>query len=49
MQVMMDYASVLGPIDPQVVRDNQVVPAVGYLEQYDRFIAKSRVASLLLV
>jgi ClpP class serine protease len=39
--IHMDYASVLGPIDPQVNKGGGLVPALGYLEQYKRFIEKS--------
>ena len=39
--IHMDYASVLGPIDPQVNKGGGLVPALGYLEQYNRFIDKS--------
>lgn len=40
--IHMDYASVLGPIDPQVVGSGgQWVPALGYLAQYERLIEKS--------
>lgn len=41
--IWMDYYSVLGPIDPQVPRagSNTWVPALGYLEKYDRLIRKS--------
>jgi Serine dehydrogenase proteinase len=39
--IHMDYSSVLGPIDPQVERGDQLVPALGYLEQYRRLIEKS--------
>jgi len=40
--IYMDYASVLGPIDPQVSKDGGgFVPALGYLEQYERLIKKS--------
>ncbi|HVC24109.1 MAG TPA: serine dehydrogenasease [Candidatus Dormibacteraeota bacterium] len=41
--IYMNPASVLGPIDPQVQRGEheQFVPALGYLEQYDRLIKKS--------
>ena len=38
----MDYYSTLGPIDPQVERSGQMVPALGYLEQYGRLIEKSQ-------
>src|SRR5690606_23544195 len=34
--IMMDYFSVLGPIDPQVVREGKLVPALSYLVQYER-------------
>jgi predicted GIY-YIG superfamily endonuclease len=46
--IWMDYASVLGPIDPQVERPGtgQFVPALGYLEQYNRLIQKSRDGTL---
>lgn len=40
--IHMDYASLLGPIDPQVrTRSGQWVPALGYLEQFARLIEKS--------
>jgi hypothetical protein len=40
--IYMDYASNLGPIDPQVAtRGARMVPALGYLEQYERLIRKS--------
>lgn len=40
--IHMDYASTLGPIDPQVQnRMGQWVPALGYLEQYERLVQKS--------
>jgi hypothetical protein len=39
--IYMDYFSVLGPIDPQLEKDNKMVPALGYLEQYERLIKKS--------
>ena len=41
--IWMDYASVLGPIDPQIQRpgpSSPFVPALGYLEQYERLIRK---------
>lgn len=45
--IWMDYASTLGPIDPQVrKRDQQYVPALGYLEQYARLIDKSAKGTL---
>ena len=40
--IHMDYFSVLGPIDPQERQgDGSLVPALGYLVQYERLIAKS--------
>jgi hypothetical protein len=40
--ILMDYHSCLGPIDPQVQRDDRLVPALSYLSQYEALIAKSR-------
>ena len=40
-EIMMDYHSCLGPIDPQLVRDDRLVPALSYLAQYENLIAKS--------
>ena len=37
----MDYYSTLGPIDPQVERGGTLIPATGYLIQYQRLIDKS--------
>jgi hypothetical protein len=34
--IMMDYFSCLGPIDPQVVRNGKLVPALSYLVQFER-------------
>jgi hypothetical protein len=39
--IHMDYASNLGPIDPQVRKGGVPVPALGYLEQFDRLVEKS--------
>lgn len=44
--IHMNYASVLGPIDPQVEREDRLVPALGYLRQYERLIEKSRLGTL---
>lgn len=38
--IVMDYYSVLGPIDPQVLKGDRFVPALSYLHQFDRLIAK---------
>jgi len=40
-EIYMDDYSVLGPIDPQLQRGGRMIPAVGYLEQYNRLIKKS--------
>lgn len=41
--IYMDYGSTLGPIDPQVrpLGRGNFVPALGYLEQFDRLVKKS--------
>jgi hypothetical protein len=44
--IYMDYYSVLGPIDPQIEREQRdgskrFVPALGYLAKYEELIAKS--------
>ncbi len=41
--IYMDYSAVLGPIDPQVGRPGAegLIPALGYLEQYNRLIERS--------
>ena len=40
-KIYMDYSSSLGPIDPQVHNGKDWVPALGYLDQVERMIAKS--------
>ncbi len=40
-EIHMDYASTLGPIDPQVRKQGRFVPALGYLEQYQRLVERS--------
>jgi hypothetical protein len=44
--IWMDYFSILGPIDPQLPKDDKIVPALGYLEQYKRLIEKSQIGQL---
>ncbi|MGA2065076.1 MAG: hypothetical protein ABSG86_08910 [Thermoguttaceae bacterium] len=45
--IWMDYYSVLGPIDPQIERGNgQMLPALGYLEQFRRLVEKSQKGNL---
>lgn len=41
--IWMDYYSRLGPIDPQIEnKSGRMVPALGYLHQYERLIAKAQ-------
>ena len=40
--IKMDYFSRLGPIDPQVFKDDRFVPARSYLIQYERMLKKDR-------
>lgn len=41
-KIFMDYSSSLGPIDPQIPNsEGHLVPALGYLDQVERFIEKS--------
>ena len=45
--IYMDYSSVLGPIDPQVLnKDNKYVAALGYLDKVNEFIAKAAAGQL---
>lgn len=44
--ILMDYYSCLGPIDPQVERDGRLVPALSYLEQFNRLIKRSEEGKL---
>jgi ClpP class serine protease len=41
-EIWMDYFSVLGPIDPQILGPKGGIPAHGYLIQYKRLVEKSR-------
>ncbi|MCD4727282.1 MAG: hypothetical protein K8R46_06455 [Pirellulales bacterium] len=46
--ILMDYYSVLGPIDPQIPREKGegLVPALGYLLQFERLVEKSKKGQL---
>lgn len=44
--IMMDYSSYLGPIDPQVQVGDHFVPALGYLDKVNELIEKSRNGNL---
>ena len=41
-EILMDYHSCLGPIDPQLPRDEGWVPALSYLAQFEQLIEKSQ-------
>lgn len=44
--ILMDYHSCLGPIDPQVERDGRLVPALSYLSQFEALSKRSKKARL---
>lgn len=47
--IYMDYYSRLGPIDPQLERpDGKMVPAVGYLIQWERLLEKAKDGNITL-
>ena len=41
-RIMMDHLSCLGPIDPQIERDGKLVPALSYLNQFERLNEKAK-------
>ena len=43
---MMDHLSCLGPIDPQIEKDGKLVPALSYLNQYERLNRKAQKGEL---
>jgi hypothetical protein len=45
-RIFMGYFSCLGPIDPQIVKDGKLVPALAYLNQYQRLHAKAEEGQL---
>ena len=45
-RIMMDYFSRLGPIDPQIVRDDKLIPALAYLKQYEKLNNKAQQGDL---
>lgn len=45
-RIFMGYFSCLGPIDPQIVKDGELVPAVSYLNQYQRLYEKAESGQL---
>ena len=44
--ILMDYHSCLGPIDPQLPKDGRLIPALSYLSQYEELVEKSRTETL---
>ncbi|MBI4621106.1 MAG: serine dehydrogenasease [Desulfobacterales bacterium] len=45
-RILMDYFSCLGPIDPQIEKDGVLVPALSYLNQFDRLNEKAQKGTL---
>lgn len=45
-RIFMGYFSCLGPIDPQIVKDDKLVPALSYLNQYQRLRKKAAAGKL---
>ena len=45
-RIFMNYFSCLGPIDPQIVKNDELVPALSYLNQYQRLSEKAEVGQL---
>ena len=43
---MMDHLSCLGPIDPQIEREGKLVPALSYLNQFERLNLKAQDGAL---
>lgn len=45
-RIMMDHLSCLGPIDPQIEKDDKLVPALSYLNQFERLNQKAKDGAL---
>ena len=45
-RIFMSYFSCVGPIDPQIVKDEKLVPALSYLNQYQRLCEKAETGEL---
>lgn len=45
-RIMMDHLSCLGPIDPQIEREGKLVPALSYLNQFERLNLKAEDGAL---
>jgi len=39
-EIYMDYYSVLGPIDPQIISGNDLLPGIGYLLKFNELLEK---------
>ncbi|MCY4673956.1 MAG: serine dehydrogenasease [Bacteroidetes bacterium] len=48
-EILMDYFSYLGPIDPQIEKDGQLVPALSYLNQFERLNEKAKMGQITSV
>ena len=48
-KIYMNYFSCLGPIDPQIEKDGKLVPALAYLNEYNRIQKKPTRAILILL
>lgn len=44
--IMMDFASCLGPVDPQIERNGRLVPALSYVALFDELMGKAREGKL---
>lgn len=45
-RIFMNYFSCLGPIDPQIVKNRRLVPAMSYLNQYQRLYERAESSQL---
>ncbi len=45
-KIMMDYFSRLGPIDPQIIKEGKLIPALAYLNQYQKLNEKASQGNL---
>lgn len=45
-RIFMSYFSGLGPIDPQIEKNGKLIPALGYLTQYERLCKKAEASEL---
>ena len=45
-RILMDYFSRLGPIDPQIVKDDRLIPALAYLKKFEELNGKAAEGNL---